>query len=79
MATNPPIYVFKLSKATEFPGGVREVMSWIEDKKKEGNGFYHFRNHTPRNLRAGSIVLFEIEGEIIGQGVIEVTAEGGIP
>jgi hypothetical protein len=70
MATETTIHVFKLSKATEFPGGVADVIKWIE-QKRTAEGYYHFRSHTPRNVRAGSIVLFEIEGKIIGQGIVK--------
>jgi hypothetical protein len=70
MATEPTIYVFKLSKATEFPHGIADVLRWME-RKGTNEGYYHFRSHTPRNVHAGSIVLFEIEGRIIGQGIVK--------
>lgn len=68
--SKPVPYVFKLSKATEFHGGIAEVITWIKQKKRE-EGYYHFRSHTPKYLRVGSPVLFEIEGKIIGQGIVK--------
>jgi len=66
----PNICIFRLSKKEEFPGGIEEVVKWIE-AKSEGKSKYHFRKKKPRALPVGSIVLFSIEGKIIGEGIVK--------
>lgn len=63
------ICIFKLSREEEFPNGIEEVIIWIAEKSK-GEAKYHFREKKPRELSIGSIVLFSIEGKIVGEGIV---------
>ena len=70
--SDPNICIFRLSKKEEFPGGIKQVEEWIKNKSR-GDGRYHFRRRKPRDLPVGSVVVFSIEGKIIGEGIVKQT------
>lgn len=67
--SKPTGCIFHLSKE-EFPGGINKVVEWLK-RKSIGNGEYRFNKKSARGLQVGSIVLFSIEGKIVGQGTVQ--------
>ena len=70
MNAEKSICIFSLSTADIFKSGVNEAVKWLKEKRQEPS-LYHFREKKPRNLLPGSIVMFSIERQIIGQAIVK--------
>jgi len=66
MSEEVQIRIFSLSRVEFEAGNLGNAIYWL---MKKGDKPYYFREMTPRNFPAGSIVLFNFESQIFGQAI----------